>query len=516
MSRFNLSSWFNFSADRKHRKTKTSGTSARAQRPAGRFLRVEHLEDRQMLSVSIGTVVPAGVSTHAAAVAAANPAPTISNVVTSSALHKITWNATDASGVASSGLTIAGVPVADATGPWTAASGLNYSWSYNALSAGTYAYVITATDVTGATSQYAGTLTVGSGAGPTTSKIVVSTAQGVISWNSAAASGTTSCSLTLDGAGVTNVYGPWAATTGATYEGSIGTVAEGCHTYVISATDGAGQTSHYTGWFVTGTSTPTINNVMLAANQGTITWNTAAVGGIKSATLSVDGIASTVAGPWDAASGYNYQGTFGALASGNHSYTITITGNSGLTTKSTGVFAVSGPTISKVAVATAAGSMTWNVTGSNGVASTALTVDGVGVSLSGAYAALSGSNYSAALGSLTTGSHTYVITASDNSGRWSQFSGIFQVTNPAPTISKVAVSVAKGLITCNAYDADGVATVSVTVDGVARKILGPYKAASGYNYQGVFGVLAAGKHTYVIRAADTTGSCSQSSGTFVV
>ena len=61
MLRSSLSSWFGLSVGRK--KTKTSGTPARANRQAGRrILRVEQLEDRQMLSVSVGVAVPAGVA----------------------------------------------------------------------------------------------------------------------------------------------------------------------------------------------------------------------------------------------------------------------------------------------------------------------------------------------------------------------------------------------------------------------------------------------------------------------
>ena len=46
---------------------------------------------------------------------------------------KLTWNAADSSGLASSGLTIEGVAVTDVAGPWAAATGLNYSWPYNSL-----------------------------------------------------------------------------------------------------------------------------------------------------------------------------------------------------------------------------------------------------------------------------------------------------------------------------------------------------------------------------------------------
>ncbi len=489
MSRFSFSSWLNLSVV--SRKMKTSGPAARASRQAGRrTLRVEQLEDRQMLSVSVGAVVPAGVATHAAAaVASANSSPTISNVV--AAASKLTWSAADSSGVASSGLTIGGTVVTDVAGPWTGATGLNYSWTYNTLAAGTYAYAITATDVLGNASQYTGTLTVGVNAGPTMSKVVVSAAQDVITWNATASGGTASCGLTLDGAPVTNVYGPWAASTGATYEGAFGAVADGSHTYVITATDPAGNTSKYTGWFVVGTSTPTINNVVLSANQGVITWNAAAVTGIKTVGVTIDGgSAASISGPWDAASGVNYQASLGNLGAGNHMYAITVTSGAGVTTKSVGVFAVSGPSIGSIVVSTATGWITWNAGSSNGVASSSLTIDGAGISVCGPYAAASGFNYAGALGSLASGSHTYVISATDNSGRYSQYSGIFQVTNPGPTISQVAVAAARGLITWNTYDPDGIQTVSVTIDGIARKILGAYKAASGFNYQAAFAALA--------------------------
>ena len=147
----------------------------------------------------------------------------------------------------------------------------------------------------------------------------MSPSQGVITWNAAASGGVAGCSVTLDGSPVTNVYGPWTAPSGSNFEASIGTVADGVHTYVITATDGAGNTSKYTGWFITGTTTPTINNVVLSANQGIITWNAAAVTGIKS--LHADDRRRRrhrLSGPWDAASGENYQGTFGGLGSGNH------------------------------------------------------------------------------------------------------------------------------------------------------------------------------------------------------
>jgi hypothetical protein len=521
MSRLDFSSWFNFSLGRK--KTKMVGAASRANRLAGRrVLHMEQLEDRQMLSVglpAVSAVATAAIAHPAAVVASAHVGPTITNVVASATQARLTWSAADSGGVASSGLVIDGVPAMNVSGPWTATNGLNYSWPYNSLGAGTYAYVITATDGSGNATQYGGTLTIGATTGPTISKVVASPSQGAITWNAAAAGGTPSSSVSIDGATVTGIYGPWTATSGANFEGTFDAPSAGTHTYVVTATSVAGQSSQYTGWFGAGESTPTIRNVVLSAGQGLISWNAVAATGVASFSVTIDGGAVTnVSGPWTASSGANYEAMFGALPSGNHTYAITVTSGAGQSTKSVGVFAVAGPTISKVAVAAAKGLITWNAADSNGVATTALTIDGVAAtSISGPYATSSGVNYAGTFGSLASGHHTYVITATDSAGRWSQYSGTFVVSNPGPTIGKVAVAAAKGYLTWNAADSDGVASTSLIIDGVdVTQILGPYKAASGVNFEGVFGKLAKGSHTYVISATDSLGDGSQYSGTFVV
>ncbi len=60
------------------------------------------------------------------------------------------------------------------------------------------------------------------------------------------------------------------------------------------------------------------------------------------------------------------------------------------------------------------------------------------------------------------------------------------------------------------------ASSSLTVDGKAAKIYGPYTATSGVNYSGVFGTLSAGSHNYTITATDKLGNASQYTGSFNV
>ena len=353
-----------------------------------RSLHVEQLEDRRMLSVVLGPIAPpigsalsaASVAHPAALVASADAGPTISKVAVSPAQGLLTWNAIGSRGVESSGLTVDGSPVTNIQGPWTTSSGVNYAWTYTALSSGSHTYTITATDDAGNASQYSGRFVVGTDTGPTISKVAVSTAQQVITWNAAASAGVESSSLTIDGAAVTKISGPYTAPPGVNYSGAFGTLSAGTHTYVITAIDGNSQSWQYTGTFVVGVASPTIGEVLVSANQGEITWNAAAATGVASSSLAIDGTAVTgLFGPYQAPPGVNYGGVYGPLASGNHTYVITAIDGAGQTTQSVGVFHITGPTISKVAVSASQQVITWNAAAATGVESTSLTVDGVAV-----------------------------------------------------------------------------------------------------------------------------------------
>ena len=115
------------------------------------------------------------------------------------------------------------------------------------------------------------------------------------------------------------------------------------------------------------------------------------------------------------------------------------------------------------------------------------------------------------------GSHAYTITATDRSGQVSTLTGTFEVTRTGPTISQIGMSVSKGQISWNAYDADGVAACSLRIDGVlVQKVYGPYKAASGANYIAKFGSLSTGSHTYTITATDRRGYVTWTGGSIAV
>ena len=266
---------------------------------------------------------------------------------------------------------------------------------------------------------------------------------------------------------------------------------------------------------------PIISSIVVVTAKGLMTWNAQDSDGVASTALTVDGVVvSKIFGPYTAPSGVNYAGVFGSLPAGSHDYVITATDTLGNASQQTGSFDVvaAGPIISSVVVVAEKGLMTWNAQDSDGVASTALTVDGVVVSkIFGPYTAPSGVNYAGVFGSLPAGNHDYVITATDTLGNASQQTGSFDVVAAGPIISSVVVVAEKGLMTWNAQDSDGVASTALMVDGVVvSKIFGPYTAPSGVNYAGVFGSLPAGNHDYVITVTDTLGNASQQTGSFSI
>ena len=444
-----------------------------------------------------------------------NAEPVISGVVVVTAQGLMTWNVQDSDSLANSGLTVDGTAVSMVYGPYSAPSGVDFAGVLGTLSAGSHNYIITATDNLGNSSQYTGTFSTVANPIPTISMVAVSATQGVITWNAADAAGVTCSSLTIDGAVVTTVYGPYTVAPGLEYAGVYGGLLAGSHTYAITAADSAGNCSQSSGTFIV--AGPTISMVAVSTTQGVITWNAADAAGVTCSSLTIDGaVVTTVYGPYTVAPGLEYAGVYGGLLAGSHTYAITAADSAGNCSQSSGTFIVAGPTISMVAVSTTQGVITWNAADAAGVTCSSLTIDGAVVTtVYGPYTVAPGLEYAGVYGGLLAGSHTYAITAADSAGNCSQSSGTFIVAGP--TISMVAVSATQGVITWNAADAAGIACSSLTIDGaVVTTVYGPYTVAPGLKYAGVYGTLSAGTHNYTITATDNRGNSSQYTDTLSV
>jgi hypothetical protein len=447
--------------------------------------------------------------------------PAISRVaIASPQAGEISWNVLDAAGVQSSSITIDGNAVTRLSGPFTAASGVNYVAVYGTLAGGSHTYVITATDSNGTTSQDTGTFTL---AGPTISGVAFALRQQQFSWNVADAAGVQSSSITIDGNALTKLYGPFTAASGVNYAAVYGTLAAGSHTYVITATDRNGTTAQRTGSFtLVG---PTISGVTVVEPQvGEISWNATDAAGVQSSGITIDGNAVTrLAGPFAAASGANYAAFYGTLATGAHTYVITATDGNGTTSQYTGSFTLAGPTISGVVVShTMVGSLgqgeiTWNVAGPAALQSCSITIDGNALTnLEGPYPAAAGVNYAAVYGVLPAGPHTCVITATDANGVTAQYSRTF--TLAGATISGVNVDQPDNQITWSVADPTGVQSCYATIDGSIQTHLSVSASPvpGSANFILAYNTPVAGTHTLVITVTNEAGTTSQYTGTFIV
>jgi hypothetical protein len=173
--------------------------------------------------------------------------------------------------------------------------------------------------------------------------------------------------------------------------------------------------------------------------------------------------------------------------------------------------------------------ITWTIDDSQGIKSSTLSVDGRAALVYGPYGTSTHASFAGVLAglNLSAGSHNFVIQARNSVGTASSlpYSGTFQLatpTNSGPTVSAVvtALSGAKPLITWTLDDSDGIGSTTLEVDGRAALVYGPYGTKTHASYAGALASLnlAAGSHTFVIRAKDSAGTpvSTTYSGTFTL
>ena len=270
--------------------------------------------------------------------------------------------------------------------------------------------------------------------GPTVSSVVVVVSQGLMTWNLQSPYGLAGTSLSVDGAAVWTIYGPYADPSGGVdYAGVFGSLPAGSHSYTITATDSFGISSQLSGTIAVG---PTISSIVVAssASPPVITCRASDSTGITSLTMTVDGASLLIAGPYGTKYAGNYAGLLGALPDGVHQYVIAATDAEGASTSVTGTFTTAAragdwPTISNIVVATwqSPPVITWTVTDNVGVRITTIAVDGSYLPIYGPYGNRYAGNYAGVMSTLSSGSHSYVINATNAQGISTSASGTFTV-----------------------------------------------------------------------------------------
>jgi hypothetical protein len=274
--------------------------------------------------------------------------------------------------------------------------------------------------------------------GPAISSVTlaVSGAKPAVTWTVNASSGIASTVFLVDGK-VVSLSKSSASKTQANFSAALAglNLSAGTHTFVIRTTDAAGKpiTAECTGTFVI--VGPTVKSVAVSIAKGVLTWNATSPNGMSGVALTVDNKPVSKIGAFTAG---NYSAAIGLPAIGTHKYVITATDKNGKKVTFSGSFVVAAPTISNVTVAAAKGLVTWTAAASRGVASVALTIDGKRVSkTSGPNAA--GNCYGSA-GTLTAGTHKYVITVTDKGGKATTLSGSFAVAKSSKRASAGSIS----------------------------------------------------------------------------
>ncbi len=267
--------------------------------------------------------------------------------------------------------------------------------------------------------------------------MVVSPTADTITWNATDPDGVQGSTLTIEGNPVT-VHGPVGTPTSADFSASLGLLNPGLYAYTITATNTLNEVSTLSATFTLDQKTnvgPAISGVVVSESKARISWNALDPSGVPDSTLAIDGVpVSNVSGPFTAASGVNFSAPLDSLLAGPHTYSITAFSNIDGESTISGAFNLSGtttfdPMISQVVVSQARGRISWNVFDPNGVTGTTLQIDGATVAnIAGPFTAASGVNFSAALGSLAIGSHSYRITATDALGRQSLVLANFSLT----------------------------------------------------------------------------------------
>jgi alpha-tubulin suppressor-like RCC1 family protein len=364
--------------------------------------------------------------------------------------------------------------------------------SYSGLADGTHTFTVRATDPAGNTASASRTWTVDTigpdvfiDAHPTDPS---NSSSATFTFHSTDLTASLTCSI--DGGPSVPCSSP------ANYSG----LADGSHTFTVTATDGAGNSASASFTWTIDTAGPDViidSHPSDPSNSSSATFTFHTTDPAATFTCSIDGGAAT-----PCLSGQTYT----ALGDGPHTFTVTATdlaGNSAsasftwtIDTTPPGVVIDSGP-----ANPSNSSSATFTFHSGDPTATFTCSVDGGPVT-----PCVSGQSYSG----LTDGSHTFTVTATDGLGNSSSASFTWTIDTVGPDVfidSGPSNPSNSSSATFTFHSTDPAATFTCSLDGDT-----PVTCSSGLSYTG----LADGSHTFTVTATDPAGNSASASFTWTI
>jgi hypothetical protein len=376
------------------------------------------------------------------------------------------------------------------------------SFATGVMTAGTHTITVIATDTVGNSTTQTATIVVDQ----TLPTVAIS---GLTSPTNSGASQTATIATTDNVAIATQTCRlDSGANTPCTTSFATGALSAGTHTITVIATDTAGNQRTQTATIVVDQTAPSLAISGLTSPTSSTSSQSATITAsdnvaLATVTCRVDSGATT------SCIGGTY--STGTLAAGSHTITVIATDTSGNQTTQTATVVVD--TSSPVVTITPPTSPTASSASQN-IAFTA--TDNGTITLvecridSGAFAPCTSPF---ATGTLTAGSHTVYVRATDNAANQTTqpVTIVVDQTGPAVTISGLISprnSTASQTATLGATDNVAIATVTCSIDG------GASTSCIGGSY--ATGTLAAGSHTVSVTATDTSGNATTQTATIVI
>ncbi|MBO9666462.1 MAG: hypothetical protein J7501_06570 [Bdellovibrio sp.] len=288
---------------------------------------------------------------------------------------------------------------------------------------------------------------------------------------------------------------------------SYGSLVQGAHTFYVTATDTAGNTSTAASYSWTLDTTGPVTTIATAPNSLT---NSTSAGFTFSASDTGGGVVTSFNCKLDNGlyAGCSSPQNTSGLAQGSHTYSVTATdsaGNTGSAATYTWTVDLTPPTLvitaspNSITNATSA-SFTFSATDTGGgsIASYSCKLD------SGSYSACtSGVSYSA----LTQGGHSFSVIATDTAGNISSAASYsWTIDTTAPTVTITANPTSPNNSTSASFSFSGSDTGGGSIASYQCKIdSGTYSTCtSAKSYSG----LTEGTHTFYVQSLDTAGNTS--------